>query len=103
MSVVNLSEVYYTVKRRSGQEEASRVLSLIDSFPVSLENVNRSLALQTGDIKSTAAIALADCFCAASAKKHSATIVTGDPEFEKVEGEIRIMWLPKKPKKTAAS
>jgi predicted nucleic acid-binding protein len=88
-----------SLKRRNGQEEASQVISLIDSFPVSLENIDRALALQAGDVKSTAAISLADCFCTALAMKRSATVVTGDPEFEKVDGEIKIEWLPKKPKK----
>ncbi|MCG8603721.1 type II toxin-antitoxin system VapC family toxin [bacterium] len=100
LSVVNLSEVYYTVKRRSGLEAASQSLSLIDSLAVSLVNVNRSLALLAGDIKSETTIALGDCFCAALAKEHSAIVVTGDPEFKKVEGEIQIKWLPKKSQKT---
>ena len=100
LNVVNLSEVYYTVKRRSGPEKALQVLSLLDSFPLRFENADRSLSLQAGEIKSNVAIALVDCFCAASAKKNSATIVTGDPEYEKIEGEFKILWLPKKPVET---
>lgn len=102
MNVVNLSEVYYTTKRRNGGEQASQVLSLIDSFPMTFENADRALALLAGDIKAKAAISLADCFCAASAKRRSATVVTGDPEFEEIEGEIKIKWLPRKPRKGRA-
>jgi predicted nucleic acid-binding protein len=76
-----------SLKRRNGQEEASQVISLIDSFPVSLENIDRSLALQTGDVKSTAAISLADCFCTAPAMKRAATVVTGDPEFDRMDSK----------------
>jgi ribonuclease VapC len=56
--------------------------------------------VQAGETKSNAAIALADCFCAASAKKNSATIVTGDPEYQKIAEEFEILWLPKKPAET---
>ena len=35
----------------------------------------------------------ADCFAAALAKLRSAELITGDPEFKAVEGEIKIGWL----------
>ncbi len=35
----------------------------------------------------------ADAFAAALARRHNATLMTGDPEFQKVEGLIRVEWL----------
>lgn len=35
------------------------------------------------------ALALADCFCASTVSKYSATIVTYDPEFKKPEEKSR--------------
>jgi hypothetical protein len=35
----------------------------------------------------------ADCFGAALAKIKNAEFVTGDPEFQEVENEIKIHWL----------
>lgn len=96
MNVVNLAEVYYTVKRRDGEQQASEILSLLEAFPITFEIVNKQLALVAADIKSRFAIALGDCFCVASAKSFSAKVVTGDLEFRLVEDEIEIQWLPEK-------
>ena len=30
----------------------------------------------------------------ALARKHQAELVTGDPEFSQVEGDVKILWLP---------
>lgn len=98
MNVVNLAEVYYVVRRRKGEHLASDVVSLLESFPVALESVDKDLALVAANVKSRCAIALGDCFCVASAKNHSAKVVTGDPEFKKVEGEVGIKWLQEKSK-----
>jgi predicted nucleic acid-binding protein len=35
----------------------------------------------------------ADCFALASALERKATIVTGDPEFRKVEHLVGIIWI----------
>ena len=44
-------------------------------------------------------IPYADCFAAATAIKEKATVVTGDPEFRKVEGLVGIDWLGGKKEK----
>ena len=38
-------------------------------------------------------LAYADAFAAALARLRKAELVTGDPDFKAVEGEIRIGWL----------
>jgi ribonuclease VapC len=38
-------------------------------------------------------IAYADCFAAALAKRHKATVLTGGPEFRQVEKEVKVLWL----------
>ncbi len=38
-------------------------------------------------------ISLADAFAAALAKEKKAELVTGNPEFKPLEGEIKINWL----------
>ena len=45
------------------------------------------------DFKSRFSFSLADAFAAALAKRHKAELVTGDPEFEQVEKEVKIGWL----------
>jgi len=43
-------------------------------------------------IKSKYPISLAECFVV-SAIKEKAPLVTGDPEFKKLEKEVKIMWI----------
>ncbi len=38
-------------------------------------------------------LSYADCFALASAVNHSATLVTGDPEFQTVSHLIEIAWI----------
>jgi len=47
-------------------------------------------------IKWQTPIAFANCFAAATAITYQAELVTGDPEFEKLDVEISICWLPRK-------
>ena len=44
-------------------------------------------------IKGQYALSYADCFAVATAIKEKATVVTGDPEFRKVEKLVGIEWL----------
>ena len=38
-------------------------------------------------------ISFADCFAVATALQFSAAVVTGDPEFKKVENFVEIVWV----------
>ena len=40
-------------------------------------------------------MAYADCFAVALAKLRNVEVVTGDPEFKEVDGEVKVAWLPK--------
>ncbi|MCX6375220.1 MAG: hypothetical protein NTU88_04140 [Armatimonadetes bacterium] len=44
-------------------------------------------------MKARYAISLADCFAAALAQDLDCPLVTGDPEFKKLEGMLKIEWL----------
>ena len=41
-------------------------------------------------------MACAHCFAAALARLRNAEVVTGDPDFKQVEGEVKLAWLPAK-------
>lgn len=47
------------------------------------------------EVKSEHRIALADCFAVALAREKRGAILTGDPEFKKVEKLVEIDWLTK--------
>ncbi len=51
------------------------------------------LTRKAAQFKAVKKIAYADCYAAALAEDLGATIVTGDPEFSQIEGEVSITWL----------
>jgi len=95
LSVVNWGEVYYNTMREVSQEAAEQKAQEIASLPIEIVGVGDDLALvrQAAIFKATHKMAYADCFAAALAKEKKAELVTGDPEFKPVEGEIKIAWL----------
>ena len=52
-----------------------------------------SLVYAAAELKGSYAISYADAFLLATALRERAVIVTGDPEFEKVEFLCRIEWV----------
>ena len=63
MNEINIGETYYTLYRKRGR------------------------------IKAEYPIAFPDCFAAVTAKRENAIIITGDPEFKKVEHFIEVEWI----------
>jgi len=93
MSLVNLTEVLYTVERLWGREKAGEIDRLLGGFPVEFVPVDQGLARAAAHVKAAHALALGDCYCVALAAQRNATIYTGDPEFRQLEKKIRIAWL----------
>jgi ribonuclease VapC len=96
MSWVNVGEVAYTIERRRGKEHVHPVLALLEATKVQLIDVGRALALRAAEIKATHPLAYADAFAAALALDTDGVLLTGDPEFEALDGVIDIEWLPQK-------
>ncbi len=93
MTVINLGEVIYITERKRGLPDAQLTLSRIKELPIKLININEDLALAAAHIKAEYSIAYADCFAAALSNLQKAVLLTGDPEFKKLEKEIEIFWL----------
>ncbi|AFV10545.1 PilT-like protein [Thermacetogenium phaeum DSM 12270] len=98
LSAVNLGEVAYITQRKAGAVGRRKLLSALDALPVTVVDADRDLALAAAEIKAKHAVSYADCFALALARRGGATVVTGDPEFKKVQGVVPIHWLPEKPK-----
>ena len=96
MTWVNLGEVAYIVERRWGQERLFQVLGTLEATALELVPVARSLALPAAHIKARYPLAYADAFAAALTIATSATLVTGDPEFQLLEEVLDIQWLPRR-------
>jgi len=96
MNEINVGETYYILFRKRGPEKAEYFLDTIlaglpiVTVPNSFENV-----IDAARIKAEYPLSFSDCFAVATALREKAIILTGDPEFKKVEHLVKIEWLSK--------
>ena len=92
---INWGEFYYIVKRRVGPAKAIDALHLLEQLPIELFPIDQALVRAAAEIKSEHTLSCADAFCAATAQRLKATVLTNDPEFKSIERLIKIRWLTK--------
>lgn len=93
MSIVNWGEIYYNIYRVQGKDIAEKAISQLNRYAIQFVDADRSLTYQAAIFKGKYKIAYADCFAAALANRLNARVVTGDPEFRKLEAEVSIEWV----------
>ena len=93
MSTINLGEVYYMTIRRLGLALAKEYLEQFSELLIQVVPASSDIIFSASEIKAEYAISYADCFAAATALKVDASIITGDPEFKKVENLVKIDWI----------
>lgn len=95
LSAVNWAEIYYNTMREVSREAAEDQARMIANLPIDVIGVGDDLKLarQAAAFKATYRLSLADAFAVALAKEKKAELVTGDPEFNALEKEIKIKWL----------
>ena len=90
---INLGEIYYQTIRKLGIEAAKRYLESFYQLPIKVITPSPEIILSASEIKAKYAISYADCFVVSTALLHNASIITGDPEFRKIEHIIKIEWV----------
>jgi ribonuclease VapC len=93
INAVNLGEIIYSTKKEFGDQKKLEVLANIERLNFTILPIPNSLIFQAAEYKAQYALSYADCFALASAVEHKATLVTGDPEFKKVEHLVSIVWI----------
>ena len=93
MTTVNLGEVWYAIARADSQELADRLIRDIQGMAIDMVEVDWALAHEAATLKAKGKISYADCFAAALARLRKGEVVTGDPEFKRLEGDVKIAWL----------
>jgi predicted nucleic acid-binding protein len=95
MSVINWGEVYYNTMRKTSQTEAEARIQEIASLPIEVVGIGDDLEMtrRAAIYKATYSISYADAFAAALVKERKAEFITGDPDFKRLEKEIKITWL----------
>ena len=92
LSLINWGEVVYIVRREKGEVAAQEVMARIDVSPITLRGVDRRLVQSAAALKARYPIAYADAFAAATAQALKLPVVTGDPEFRRLEKDVGIVW-----------
>lgn len=92
-TVVNAGEIWYVTARQTSKEEADRAITELAHLGIQFADADWKLTRQAAGFKAMGKMSFADCFAAALAKEERADLVTGDPKFKQLEGEIKIHWL----------
>jgi len=93
INAINLGEIIYSTKKEFGDQKKLEVLANIERLNFTILSIPNNLIFQAAEYKAQYALSYADCFALASAVEHKATLVTGDPEFKKVEHLVDIVWI----------
>ena len=93
MNEINLGEVYYLTIRRIGLDPARENLERLMTLPIDIISPDSEIIMRAAEIKAQFAISYADCFAVATAQLLSGSILTGDPEFQKVEHLVSVDWI----------
>ena len=90
---MNLGEIIYSTKGEFGDQKKLEVLANIERLNFTILPIPNHLIFQAAEYKAPYTLSYADCFALASAVEYKATLVTGDPEFKKVEHLMDIIWI----------
>ena len=93
INAINLGEIIYSTKKEFGDQKKLEVLANIERLNFTILPISNNLIFQAAEYKAQYSISYADCFALASAVEHKAILVTGDPEFRKVEYLVDIVWI----------
>ena len=93
INAINLGEIIYSTKKEFGDQKKLEVLANIERLKFTILPISNDLIFQAAEYKAQYAISYADCFALASALEHKAILVTGDPEFKKVDHLVDIVWI----------
>jgi predicted nucleic acid-binding protein len=94
ISVVNLTEVAYVLARYLNQDKVDLCTQSVRPV-VEPVGVDEQAALRAANLRTRYKLGLADCFAAELAMRAGATLVTADPEFEKLGKRLKILALPR--------
>ena len=96
MNEINVGETYYILFRKRGVEKADYFLdTVLAGLPIVTVPNNFEHVIEAARIKAEYPLSFSDCFAVATARRESAIVLTGDPEFKAVEHLVEIEWLSK--------
>lgn len=95
VSEISIGEVCYIAIRNRLIKDINGFLQILFALPIVRIHPDFDMIIEAAHIKAKYPISYADAFVVAAAQRENAIILTGDPEFKKVEGMVEIEWLRK--------
>ena len=80
MSAIEIYEVYKVIRRDLSEERAVEGVSALRRAAIA--PVDESLAVEAADLSLAHGLAMADSIVYATARRHGATLVMADPDFD---------------------
>jgi ribonuclease VapC len=94
MNEINIGETYYILHRKRGAEKANYFIdTVLEGLPILRIPNDFGAIIAAARIKAEYPLSFADCFVVVSAQREDAVVLTGDPEFKKVEHLIEVEWV----------
>lgn len=93
MTTVNVGEIWYSLARSKSPKDADEALETVALAGIRIVPADWALTYRAARFKARHRISYADAFAAALAHQLAVELVTGDPEFRALEGDIKIRWL----------
>ena len=84
---LNIYEIFYRVKEKSNDEEAREFVESVKKSADIIE-IDEEISLLAGDLHLTDKLSVVDAFVYATAIKHGAQVLTGDPHFKNKKNVI---------------
>ena len=93
VNAINVGEIIYLTQRRFGETKKLEIFVHLHSLGLTILPCPNELIFRAAELKAEFPISYADAFALASAIEQEAALVTGDPEFRKVEHLVDIVWV----------
>jgi ribonuclease VapC len=92
MSAINVGEVYYFLRKHHTETLAESWRESSRTLPATIEVPSADDIWSAATLKARSPIAYADGFATALARKYNCPLVTGDPEFRRVD-QLELDWI----------
>ena len=90
ISLINVGEVAYLVRRERGKEQAEALLRDLRSLPITFYEVTEERIFAAAWLKADYSISYADAFAAVTAQQKDAILITGDPELLELKRVVKV-------------
>jgi predicted nucleic acid-binding protein len=95
MSATNFGEVYYNILRRRGETALAEVLAMMEEMSIEIVVPEFPDFVGAARMKGLHGASYPDCFAAVLALQRGLPVLTGDPDFKRLEKlGVKVEWLP---------